>query len=153
MKNRIAVLISTALLASLALTGCTTTPTNPTQPTLTPAELETAVSTAVMVGVVADPNATPDLLVARDLICKEASGATFTPAQINADIAAAGLTNNTAKLAIVGSLGAYQIIYAVIGATNQAAMQPYAASVCAGFTDALPPANTAAVRAKLLHRK
>jgi hypothetical protein len=132
----------TIALAAVALfTGCSST-----TPVMTPAQLQTKVSTGVRIGLDVVPTAAPDIAVARDLICQEASRSNVDPQAIVKDLAAAGLTNQTSKLIIDGALFAYEGVYTLIGTTNQAVMQPYVQATCSGMTDALPVAGKPMLR-------
>jgi hypothetical protein len=134
-------LLTLTLLAGLALTGCSTTSV------MTPAALQTAVSTGVQVGLDVYPQAAPDVALARDVICAEASSTNVNPATIVNDLSAAGITNSNSKLIVDGALLAYEGVWSLIGTNATTAMEPYLQATCAGLTAGLPPvAAPAAVR-------
>ena len=147
MKNiKRSFLIITALF-SLALVGCTTTPGSVT---MTPAQLTTAVSVGVQVGLDVYPAATPDVALARDSICAAASSANTSPEAIVNDLAALNLTNSNSKLIVDSALLVYEGVYTAIGTNTTGQIQPYLTALCAGMTAGLPPATTTAKASRKL---
>ena len=140
-KSILAAAFAAAL--SLMFTGCATTG-SPGSVTITPAEVESGVSAAVLTGLIASPSSAQDLVVAWDIICVEAGKTNVSPFAIERDITAAGLTDQTARIAVAGAMLTYSVVYTSIGATNDAQMLPYVQAVCAGFTDALGAPNASA---------
>jgi hypothetical protein len=132
-----------SVLAAAVLVGCSTV-----SPLVTPAALTAEVSVGIQVGLNVYPAAAPDVAIARDIICTAAQSTNVSPANIIADLEAAGITNSNSKLIVNAAVLVYSGAYDLIGTNTTGVIQPYAQALCQGFTQGLPPSTpAAAVRA------
>ncbi len=115
----------------LILAGCGTTPV------LTPAQVTQTVSTGILIGLEAYPQATPEVTIAGVIICAEAAKTNVNPQVIAADLAAAGVTNSQSRLIVNGGLLVFETAINLAG-TNVDAALPYLQATCEGFRQALP---------------
>jgi hypothetical protein len=121
--------------------GCSTTGSNPL---LTPSALRAEVGAGVRIGLDLYPNATPEVSLARDVICAEVAKTNLDPAVIVRDLEKLGLTNQHTKLIIDGGILAYNTVFSLVSTNALSSVQPYLDALCAGFSDALPAAGLAA---------
>ena len=134
------------LTASLFLAGCSTV-----APLLTPAALTSEVSQGIQVGLDVSPSSTPDVALARDVICSAAQSTNVNPQMIVNDLQVLNLTNSNSKLIVDGALMIYENVWMLIGTNTTAQIEPYLTALCAGFTQGLPPVTaTAKASRKLL---
>jgi len=143
MKRLIPILALGAALVGCALfTGCSTSNAPFGQ-----AFVRTAASTAVMVGTETHPEITPYLKTATHVVCAAANSTNVVPAQIVADLAAAGVSTNEISRIVVNSvINLYTTVYAYYGDSikNQVILIGYLHALCDGMNDGLPPEAAAA---------
>jgi hypothetical protein len=132
----------TIALSSLLLVGCSTVSS-----LVTPTALTSSVATGVQVGLDVYPAAAPEVALARDVICADASKTNTNPQAIVNDLSALGIADSNAKLIVDGALLAYDGVYLLIGTNADTKMEPYLTALCAGLTAGLPPPASAAVKA------
>jgi len=137
MKTKLAVFA----LACLVLVGCSTSNAPFGQ-----AFVRTAASTAVMVGTETHPEITPYLRTATHVVCAAANSTNIVPAQIVADLAAAGVsTNEISKIVVNSVINLYTTVYTYYGDSikNQVTLIGYLHALCDGMNDGLPPGSAA----------
>ncbi len=121
------------------LVGCSST-----SKLLTPAALTSEVATGVSVGLDVYPAATPEVKIARDVICAEVGRSNVQPAAIVADLTAAGITNSNSKLIVDGALLVYNGVFTLLGTNvTLSAAQPYLNALCDGLTQGIPSVTAA----------
>jgi hypothetical protein len=130
--------LATSILAVL-LCGC-----NTVKPYLTPAALTSEVSQGIKIGLDVDPAATPDVAMARDVVCSAASSTNVNPSAIVADLQNLGITNSNSKIIVDAALLVYEGVYDLIGTNTTTQVQPYLAALCDGFTAGLPSVTSTA---------
>lgn len=135
MKTQLALIA----LAGLLLAGCTGA-----NAPLGQSIVRTSVSTGVAIGTAQHPEATPYVRTASLVICAAANQTNVQPAQIVANLEAAGVGNDVyAKLIVNGVLGIYTSVYEYYGSAigNEVVLLGYLKAVCDGMNDGLPPAT------------
>lgn len=136
---------------ALAVVGCGTTGTTPgPSPLLTPAALRLEVGAGVRIGLDLYPAATPEVSIARDLICSEVAKTNVDPNAIVHDLETLGLTNQHTKLIIDLGIVVYNTAFSLIPTNSLTNAQPYLDSLCGGFSDALAPAHMGTMRKQIL---
>jgi hypothetical protein len=142
MKN---LLLAACAALALPFMGCSTVAKY-----ITPAALTSEVSQGIKVGLDVYPQAAPEVAIARDAICANASNGVVDPQQIVNNLEALGITNSNTKLIVDGALLVYEGVYVLVGTNNTAVVQPYMNALCAGFTAGLPLVATSRRTAQIL---
>jgi hypothetical protein len=125
-----------ASLACILFTGCSTTPSIKTTAAVT-----RDVAGLTRIGLDVYPQATPEVALARDVICGAASVTNVNPAAIVADLSKLTTTNAETKIIVDGAMWVYEQVYDQIGTNTTYQIQPYLQAVCDGLTQALPSAS------------
>lgn len=139
---------SIALIALLAVTGCGTV-----KSVVTPAVVQSGVSTGVRFGVSKYPTAIPAVRIATEVICSAANGTNVSPAEIVAAIEKSSFENLKTPEAIFitqGIVNAYTIVWNSFAsdAVSQSEALPYLQAVCNGGRDGLSGLGAAATGAR-----
>jgi len=121
------------LVSALLLCGCKT------NGPMTHAAFRAAVTLGEQVALEQHPEATPYLRAATPVVCAVANSTNASAGEIVAALEAAGVTNQTAKLIINGSLALLNVVVSGLG-TNQTEARLYSQDLCAGMQAGLPPA-------------
>jgi hypothetical protein len=142
MKTKLAILA----LACLVLTsGCSTV-----GHLLTPANVKVAVSAATSFGLEQYPDATPYVATAGKVICAAANSTNVSPAEVVAELEAAGVgANPYAKLIVNSVIAIYDGVFESFGAdwvNSKPQLVAYLKAVCDGITDGLPAEPATASR-------
>jgi len=108
---------------------------------MTHAAFTAAVTLGEQLALEQKPEAIPYVRAAARVVCAAADGTNVSPASIVDALQAAGVTNQTAKIVINGSLAIFNVVVSGLG-TNESEIRLYGQDLCSGLTAGLPDAGS-----------